>query len=294
MANCFGGAIAALALLATSPAPGETPLRVRGRIVAIDNGSITVREQTGDTIHLSINSNTNYAYVIPSGLDAIKPGSYIGTAVKGPPGHLIAVEIVLVPVSMRAGRVGFYPWDPLPDRSGIDSQGAPLTPTTMTNGTVRASGIKRAGRTLLVDLVGSKTVRIAVTPHAPIVRFMPSDRSALSVGSAVVAWTKPGDEAQLIAVGSAPRSWPAASAYAWSGRSGLALSPGATCPHGVEDHLGHDQPGRHDQDQDHGRDGVPHGIQQYRRIRAAPPVDRGHHGGCGIEHQHAGDQGHHG
>ena len=169
--------------------------------MAIDNGSITVREHTGDTIHLSTSPRTTYVDVVPSSLDAIKPGSYIGTAVKGAPGHLIAVEIVLVPVSMRAGRVGFYPWDPLPDTSGIDSQGAPSTPTTMTNGTVRASAVKRAGRTLLVDLAGSKTVRIAVTPHAPIVRFMPSDRSALSVGSLVVAWTKPGDEARLVAVG---------------------------------------------------------------------------------------------
>ena len=200
-ASCFGGIFVAFALLATSPASGETHLRVRGLVVAIDHGSITVKEQSGGTIRLSIDSGTNYADVVPSSLDAIKSGSYIGTAVKGPPGRLIAVEIVLVPVDMRAGRVGFYPWDALPDTSGIDSRGLGPIRTNMTNGIVRASGIGRGGRTLSVDLVDGKTIRIAVTSHAPVVRFVRSDRSALSIGSAVVAWTKTGGETKLVVVG---------------------------------------------------------------------------------------------
>lgn len=78
----FGASITAVALIATSQAFGETPLRVRGNIIAIDNRSITVKERTGAAFQLLTSPTTAYADVVPSRLDAIKMDSYIGTAVK--------------------------------------------------------------------------------------------------------------------------------------------------------------------------------------------------------------------
>jgi hypothetical protein len=208
------------ALLATAPVFGDSlPARLRGAITGIDEGGITLNERDGRTVRLGTSSGTTYADVVPSSLDEIKVNDYIGSAVKGPRDHLIAVEIVLVPEEMRPGRIGFYAWDPLPDTSGIQASGvtdttmtnglvsavstakSTLTNTAMTNGTVVANDNGAAGRTLTVNLVGDKPVNILVSSRAPIVRFVPSDRATISVGSAVVVWTQPGNLARLVAIG---------------------------------------------------------------------------------------------
>jgi hypothetical protein len=213
-------AAGAAALLAASPAFSDAlPARLRGTITAIDVDGITLNERDGRSFRLATGSGTTYANVVPSSLKEIKVGDYVGSAVKGPRDHLIAVEIVVVPTEMQAGRIGYYAWDPLPDTSGIEASGitgtnmtngvvsnvSPATPamteTTMTNGTVVASNDGAAGRTLTVNLVGDKPANILVSSAAPIVRFVPSKRSTISVGSAVVVWTKPGNRARLIAVG---------------------------------------------------------------------------------------------
>ncbi|MGC1305209.1 MAG: hypothetical protein WA840_22805 [Caulobacteraceae bacterium] len=216
----FTVAIITVALLATSSAAWcDAPLRVRGHVIAIDDTSVTIRENSGATLRLTTSPATSYADVVPSSLAAVKVGGYIGTAVKGPPDHLAAVEIVLVPESMRAGRIGFYAWDPLPDTSGVGTSG--VTATNMTNGsisaispgaaelagpgaadgTVTADSANAAGRTLTVNLAGGEPTRIGVSSRVPIVEFVPSTRSAMVRGAAVVVWTKAGDEARLIAIG---------------------------------------------------------------------------------------------
>jgi len=48
---------------------------------------------------------------------------------------------------------------------------------------------------------GKKTSRIIVPSTAPIVRFVPSGRSAAAVGSSIFVKTNPGDQAALVAVG---------------------------------------------------------------------------------------------
>ena len=203
------------ALLAIAPpASGKIPSRVRGTITAVGDSRITVKERDGGIFTLKTGPDTTYADVVPSSLDEIKPNEFIGTAVKGPRSRWIAVEIVLVHESLRAGRRGCYAWDPLPDTSGITattmtngsvsgvSTATPeLTNTTMTNGTVVACEGRANGRRLKVILVGNKTARILVSSTAPIVRFVPSGRAAASVGATAVVWTKPGGRAALVAVG---------------------------------------------------------------------------------------------
>jgi hypothetical protein len=211
---------AAVALLAATPAFAQAPPRVRGIVIGVDTDSITVKERDGSTLTLKTGADTAYAYVVPSSLDAIKVNDFVGTAVKGPIQSMVAVELVIIPESMRAGRIGYYGWDPLPDPSvrqtsgavatsmtnGVVSDVSPaprkLTDTSMTNGVVAAETGGAAGLTLTVSYDGgSKSFRIAVPPAAPVTRFEVADRSAVAIGSSVFIKTNPGNQAGLVAVG---------------------------------------------------------------------------------------------
>jgi hypothetical protein len=211
---------AAVVLLDATPAFAEAPLRVRGVVIGVNNDSITVKEQDGRLVTLKTNADTAYAYVVPSSLDAIKVNDFVGTAVKGPMKSMVAVELVIIPESMRAGRISYYGWDPLPDptvrqtsdttatsmTNGLVSNVSPasrkLTNTNMTNGTVSAENVGAAGLTLTVSYDdGSKSFRITVPPTAPITRFEVAERSAVATGSNVFIKTNPGNQAGLVTVG---------------------------------------------------------------------------------------------
>ncbi|MGF7128731.1 hypothetical protein P3T40_000197 [Paraburkholderia sp. EB58] len=214
-------ATATVVLLAIAPAFAEAaPSRVRGTITAINDGSITVKEKDGRTFTLKTGQYTTYADVIPSSLDEIKVNDFVGSAVKGSPSSMVAVELAIIPDSMRAGRIGYYGWDPLPDPTAMQPTGtyatgmtngrvsklspaAPkLTNTNMTNGIVSAEKGGTAGRTLTVTYDGgSKSLHITVPPNAPIVRYVLADRSTAFIGSTVFIKTNPGDRAGLVTVG---------------------------------------------------------------------------------------------
>ena len=212
--------VAAAALLAATAAFAEVPPRVRGVTIGVNSDSITVRERDGSTVTLKTDANTAYAYVVSSSLEAIKVNDFVGTAVKGPMNSMVAVELVIIPESMRAGRISYYGWDPLPDpavrqtadtiatsmTNGLVSNVSPaprkLANTDMTNGIVSAESGGAAGLTLTVSYDGgSKSFRITVPPAAPITRFEATDRSAVVLGSSVFIKTNQGDRAGLVAVG---------------------------------------------------------------------------------------------
>jgi hypothetical protein len=216
---------AAIALLPASPAFAEAPPRVRGVVTEINSESLTVKELHGDIVLLKTSVDTMYADVLPSRLDEIKVNDFIGTAVKGlaskePPSSMVAVELVIIPESMRAGRISYYGWDPLPDptarktsdttatsmTNGLVSDVSPGTPklasTNMTNGTVSAEKGGAAGLTLTVTYGGGgKSFRIIVPPNAPITRYVLADRSTVTIGSSVFIKTNPGNQASLVTVG---------------------------------------------------------------------------------------------
>jgi hypothetical protein len=216
----MSSAVAAVALLAASPGFAEAPPRVRGVVTGINDGTITVKQRDGGIFILKTGANTSYAYVVPSSLDAIKVDDFVGAAVKGSPSSMVAVELALIPENMRAGRISYYGWDPLPDptaqrasdttatsmTNGLVAEVSPaaarLTDTNMTNGLVTADKGGAAGRALTVTYDGgSKSFRITVPPNAPIVRYVLADRSAVSVGSTVFIKINPGDLADLVTIG---------------------------------------------------------------------------------------------
>ena len=205
--------------IAIAPVHAEAPPRVRGIVAAVDDTSVTVKQQDGSAIRLLTGPYTAYATVVPASLDEIKPGTFIGTAIKGLQDAWIAVEIVIVPDGMQAGRLGYAGWDSLPDTSGVQTSGVVatemtngtvsglatgthgLTNTAMTNGTVVSSANATAGRTLSLTLVGGREARIVVLPAAPVTRFEVASQAVVTVGSTVFIKTNSGNQAGLLAVG---------------------------------------------------------------------------------------------
>jgi hypothetical protein len=211
---------AAAVFLTASPALAEASPRVRGVLIGVNDGSITVKERDGSIVTLKTGAHTTYAYVVPASLDAIKVNEFVGTAVKGPIDSMVAVELVIIPESMRAGRISYYGWDPLPDptvgqtsgttatkmTNGLVSDLSPasrkLTKTNMSNGIVSAEYGGAIGLILTVSYDGgSKCFRITVPPTAPITRFDVADRSAVALGSRVFIKTNPGNQADLVTIG---------------------------------------------------------------------------------------------
>jgi hypothetical protein len=199
---------------------GEAPARVRGTITAIHDHTLMVKQRDGRTYSLTTGPNTTYANVVPSSLDAIKVNDYVGSAVKGSMDGLVAVEIAIIPENMRAGRISYYAWDPLPDfpAKSTHSTTAPsmtngvlpnvssavpqLVDTNMTNGIVTAEKSDAGGRTLTVTYASrTKSFRMTVPPDAPVVRYILADRSAMFIGSTVMIKTNPGDQADLVTIG---------------------------------------------------------------------------------------------
>jgi hypothetical protein len=213
----FVSSAAAVALtISIAPAFGDTaPARIRGTITAIGDGSMTVKEKDGRIFTLKTGPYTTYADVIPASLHEVKVNDFVGSAVKGTPNSMVAVELAIIPDNMRAGRIGFYGWDPLPDPtsvrttsetnarvSGVSLETPKLTDTNMTNGVVSAENATASGRTFAVTYDnGSKTLHITVPPNAPIVRYVLADRSAAAVGSTVFIKTNPGNQAGLVTIG---------------------------------------------------------------------------------------------
>ena len=216
----------AVASLAASPAIAEAPSRVRGVVTEVGTCSITVKQRNGSIVTLQTSTDTMYAGVVPSSLTEIKVNDFVGTAVKGPPSitgsrnSMVAVELVIIPKSMRAGRISYYGWDPLPDPtarqisditatsmtnglvSNVSPPAAKFASTKMTNGIASAGNGGTAGLTLTVTYNdGSESFRITVPPNAPITRYELADRSTVAIGSSVFIKTNPGDQARLVTVG---------------------------------------------------------------------------------------------
>lgn len=176
------------------------PERIRGTVEAVDAGAMTVRTIDGTTATLILTKDTKVVAVAKSSLDAITPGSFVGTATKGddPPR---ALEVHIFPESMRGTGEGHRDWDTIPDTLAGTGRAksamtngtvkaaaapAPRVKSAMTNGTVAKSAAAGGDQTLTLTYGdgGSKTV--AVSPQTPIVAYEPTDQSAIRSGAKVM------------------------------------------------------------------------------------------------------------
>jgi len=210
---------AAISATTASAMAAEKPVHVRGTIADVTATGFTVQTDTGiRTIVLA--SDTRITGVVPSSLDQIKPGTFIGSANVPRGSDSRALEVVVFPESMKGTGLGNYAWD-LPAKGGSASamtNGSVMSsamtngtvkkmshgmrmPSAMTNGTVKtATG--SGDRMLVVDYgKGEKT--IDVPANVPVVSFKPADKSAIVKGAHVFVAGKPGNpvDARLVAVG---------------------------------------------------------------------------------------------
>jgi hypothetical protein len=211
----------AIAMSAAVPAiAADTAVHVRGTVTDVTATGFTVQTTTG-TQNVAIAADTRIAGVVPSNLDAIQPGSFIGSANVPHGADAKALEVVVFPPAMKGTGQGDYAWD-LPAHGGGGSAmtNGSVKSSAMTNGTVKSSKadgspmgsamtngtVKTAtgsgARALVVDYgTGEKTINVSAT--TPIVTFAPADKSAIIKGARVFVTGKPGNPvaAGFVAVG---------------------------------------------------------------------------------------------
>ncbi len=154
-------------------ASAQAPARpfVRGVIESFDGRELHVTTRTGEKVALKLAENPRVSMVVPISLDAIKPGSFIGTAaVSQPDGTLKALEVHVFPEAMRGAGEGHRPWD----------RG---TGSTMTNGTVGEVKVS-SGRLLTLTYKGGEQ-KVFVPESAPVVTYEQGSLTDLKPGAHV-------------------------------------------------------------------------------------------------------------
>lgn len=146
-----------LSNLACAQAPSA--IRIRGVIDMIDGHEMRVVTRGGGKVLLSLAGDVGVTIIVPIAIEAIKPGSFIGTAaVAQPDGSLRALEIQVFPERMRGVGEGHRPWD-----LGAGS--------TMTNGTVGDLKVSD-GRLLTLAYKGGEQ-KVFVPENAPVITYEP-------------------------------------------------------------------------------------------------------------------------
>jgi len=222
MRKVLGVVFTAVIGFSVSALAAQPSQRVRGTVEAIHGNTVTVQSYSGKKkTRVMLQSGTKYVWVVPANLSDIHPGTFIGTAATGPKNNLKAEEVVIFPDSMRGVGEGHYKWS-MPAAVVQNDEGSGKKPAmtngtmtngtmsngtmtngTMTNGTMTNGTAAANGRKLTVTYHGQK-VQVTVPTSAPVVRFVPAQRSALSHGSKVfviASHAKGMLDAQLVAVG---------------------------------------------------------------------------------------------
>jgi hypothetical protein len=148
------------------------PVRIRGTIERVDGASYVVKARDGAELKLTVADNAQIAGIIKASLSDIKQNSFVGvTSMPQPDGSLSAVEVHIFPEAMRGTGEGHYPWDLQPQ-------------STMTNANVEQVVSAVDGRTLTLKYKDGEK-KIIVPASAPIVTYVPGDKSDIKPGAKV-------------------------------------------------------------------------------------------------------------
>ena len=183
-------------------------MRVRGTITSVNGNTLAIKSYSGKTVDVTVDSGTKYAWVTPSSLSNVKSGDFIGTAATGPEDNMKAQEVVIFPNSMRGTGEGHYSWSMPAAIANADAHGSGGAITgsssvhgtmtngtvhdsmttgsvhgSMTNGTVATNSNRTGGTELTISYNKGNKVEILVPTSAPIVQFVPADKSVLSPGA---------------------------------------------------------------------------------------------------------------
>src|SRR3984885_15296964 len=163
-------ALTVLALLTPLTCLAQAPPGVaRGEIVSVVNDTLTLKPADGPPLTIALAKDWTVTVLKPLDIDAIQPGSFIGTAeMPQKNGSGRSLEVHVFPPGVKAGE-GHYAWDL---REG----------SMMTNGTVGKVTSKPNGRELLVTYPNGQR-RIVVPKDVPIVQFTNGHRPLVKPGT---------------------------------------------------------------------------------------------------------------
>jgi hypothetical protein len=165
------GAIAML-LLGIAAASAQDTVRVRGTIERIDGSIYVIKARDGAELKVTLADDPQIAGVVKASLSDIKQGSFVGvTAMPQADGSQSALEVHIFPEAMRGTGEGHYPWDLQPQ-------------STMTNANVEQVVSAVDGRTLTLKYKDGEK-KITVPANAPIVTYVPGDKSDIKPGAKV-------------------------------------------------------------------------------------------------------------
>ena len=162
----------ATAAYAQAPAPAA-PTVVRGKVTALADNAITVQPDKGPAQKVTLAPTWSVAVMKPVAIDAIQPGSFIGTT-NMPKGDGVgtSMEVHVFPPGVKMGE-GHYAWDLKPG-------------SMMTNGTVgKVVAGKKGSRELDVAYNGTGMRHIVVPAKVPVVQITGGTRELVKVGTPV-------------------------------------------------------------------------------------------------------------
>ena len=180
--------LAALAALAGGPvaaqAPQAPPVRVRGTVAAFDGHVLTVAGAGGQTT-VALAPDFKVRAVVKKSLADIKDGDFVAsTSVKGADGKLHAIEVHILPASLRGvAREGQFPWDLQPG-------------SVMTNATAAGIAASPQGETVHVTWKDG-AADVVIGPDTPVVGFAEGDASLLKPGATVFVIARKGADGTL-------------------------------------------------------------------------------------------------
>src|SRR6266702_3711819 len=164
--------IIGLAVIMVAPpawAQDAALVRVRGTIERVDGPIYVVKARDGTELKLTLADKPSIAALVKASLSDIKQGSFVGvTSMPQADGSVSALEVHIFPEAMRGTGEGHRPWDLKPQ-------------STMTNANVEQTVAGVDGRTLTVKYKGGEK-KVVVPPDAPIVTYVPGDKSELKPG----------------------------------------------------------------------------------------------------------------
>jgi len=171
-------AAAGLALVGIAvPASAQEIVRIRGTIERIDGPAYVIKSRDGTELKLTLTDNPLYVAIAPSTMADIKPGMFVGSAgMMQPDGTQKAIEVHIVPDSLRGTGEGHYDWDLKPQ-------------SKMTNGNVEQAVTGVDGPVLSVKYKEGEK-KLVVTPETVVVTYVPGNKDELKPGTKVFVAAK--------------------------------------------------------------------------------------------------------
>jgi hypothetical protein len=178
----WAGALLACALVAAT-AQAQSPVRVRGTIIAIDGKTMMVKSRDGRDLKLELADPLTVAVAKAARFEDIKEGDFLGATTQArPDGSNVALELHYLAPTVSEGQT---PSDLLPG-------------STMTNASV-ASKVTATGVHEVMLQYKNGSHRIVVPEGTPIVRSVPGTRADLAPGEYVFVSAQATADGSLIA-----------------------------------------------------------------------------------------------